>query len=142
MFPGEGVSGYPFPHGYLSQPHRAREKVLSGKGKGLRETDHVITSRNTEEKNYSIEFTRFKCLHDFLMNKIYTHQRNCVCLLTYSTFGSNCVDALCFIHVEIVNISIHFICVACLRLEMRCIPNDVLQTIFLDYALCNLASSV
>lgn len=50
MFPGEGVSGYPFPHRYLSQPHRAREKVLSGEGKGLRETDHTITSRNTEEE--------------------------------------------------------------------------------------------
>lgn len=35
VFPGEGVSGYPFPHRYLSQPHRAREKVLSGEGKGL-----------------------------------------------------------------------------------------------------------
>lgn len=77
MFPGEGVSGYPFPLRYLSQPHRAREKVLSGEGKGLRETvsDHKITSHDTEEKKKKtiecIEFTRFTCLHDFLMNKIY-----------------------------------------------------------------------
>lgn len=52
MFPGEGVSGYPFPHRYLSRPHKAREKVLSGRGKGLRETvsDHMIISRDTEQK--------------------------------------------------------------------------------------------
>lgn len=30
------------------------------------------------------------------MNKIYTHQQNCVCLLTHCVSGSNCVDALCF----------------------------------------------
>lgn len=28
------------------------------------------------------------------MNKIYTHQQNCVCLLTHCVSGSNCVDAL------------------------------------------------